>query len=194
MAGKASRIMSRKAPEIIEVTSQRFDELLERAESNTLRDDDRELLRQIFASYAGFFQIVGDKHTTIARLRKLLFGATTETSKSVLGDAEQAPNVPAGDTLNAAPAMAQSTPPGNSSDPPSGHGRNGANNYPGAEQVDVKHPDLAAGDACPDCAQGTVYSPAAAVTDTAASADNPDWTHALSSVCLVADASRIRST
>ena len=76
--GKAGRIMTRKAPKIIEVTSQRFDELLERAASNTLRDDDMELMRQIFASYSGFFQIVGDKNTTIARLRKLMFGATTE--------------------------------------------------------------------------------------------------------------------
>ena len=162
VAGKAGRIMTRKAPEIIEVTSQRFEELLERAESNTLRDDDMELLRQIFASYAGFFQIVGDKHTTIARLRKLLFGATTETSKSVLGDTKQAPNEPAGDTSNAAPATAQSSPADDSSEPSlghgrTGHGRNSAEDYPGAEQVDVKHPDLSAGDACPDCAQGTVY-------------------------------------
>ena len=30
----------------------------------------------------------GDKNTTIARLRKLMFGATTEKSKDVPGDAE----------------------------------------------------------------------------------------------------------
>ena len=79
--------MTRKAPEIIEVTPERMEELLERAASGTLRDEDMELMRQIFASYAGFFQIVGDKNTTIARLRKLLFGATTENSQNVLGDA-----------------------------------------------------------------------------------------------------------
>ena len=74
--------MTRKAPEIIEVTAQRIEELLERAASNTLRDDDMELMRQIFASYTGFFQIVGDKNTTIARLRKMMFGAMTRPSES----------------------------------------------------------------------------------------------------------------
>ena len=46
VAGKAGRIMTRKAPEIIDVTEQRFEELLQRAESNTLRDDDMELMRE----------------------------------------------------------------------------------------------------------------------------------------------------
>ena len=92
MARKAGRIMTRKAPEIIEVTSQQFDDILERAASNTLRDEDTELMRSIFESYAGFFQIVGNKNTTIARLRKMMFGATSETSKNVLGDAEDASN------------------------------------------------------------------------------------------------------
>lgn len=86
VAGKAGRIMTRKAPDILEVTEQRFEELLQRAESNTLRDDDMELMRQIFASYRGFFQMVGDKNTTIARLRKMMFGATTEKSTNVIGD------------------------------------------------------------------------------------------------------------
>lgn len=157
MAGKAGRIMTRKAPEIIEVTSQRIEELLQRAASNTLHDDDMELMRQIFASYTGFFQIVGDKNTTIARLRKMMFGATSEKSKSVLGDAGQVPNVPAGDTSDDAPTECRSTEDDDSSELPPGHGRYGAEDYPGAEQVDVKHPNLSAGDACPDCAQGTLY-------------------------------------
>lgn len=149
--------MARKAPEVIEVTSQRIEELLERASSNTLRDDDMELLRQIFASYTGFFRMVEDKHTTIARLRKMMFGATTEKSKSILGDADQAPPEPAGDTSNAAPVPGQNTKAEETSKSPPGHGRLGAEDYPGAEQVDVKHPDHAAGDVCPDCAQGTLY-------------------------------------
>ena len=97
MARKAGQIMTRRAAEIIEVTSQRIEELLERAASNTLRDEDTELMRDIFASYTGFFQIVGDKSTTIARLRKLMFGATSEKSKNVLGDAEDVPDLPPSD-------------------------------------------------------------------------------------------------
>jgi hypothetical protein len=89
--------MTRNTPDIIEVTSERFEELLKRADSNTLRDEDLELMRQVFASYAGFFQIVGDRNTTIARLRKMMFGATSEKSQNVLGDTEDVPDQPPAD-------------------------------------------------------------------------------------------------
>ena len=162
MAGKAGRIMTRKASDILEVTEQRFEELLQRAESNTLRDDDMELMRQIFTSYRGFFQIVGDKNTTIARLRKMMFGATTEKSTNVIGDAaadgennddaQDVVNVPYGDVSDNASAEGD-----DSSEPSPGHGRLSADEYPGADQVYVKHPSLVIGDACPDCGQGKLY-------------------------------------
>jgi len=60
--------MTRKTPEIIEVNSQQLEELLDRAASNTLCKEDTELMGQIFASYTQFFQIAGDKNTSIARL------------------------------------------------------------------------------------------------------------------------------
>ncbi|MGZ0167424.1 MAG: hypothetical protein ACKVII_26170, partial [Planctomycetales bacterium] len=49
-----------------------------------------------------------------------------------------------------------------SSEPPTGdwrpgHGRHGADDYPGADQVEVRHPEHAAGEVCPDCGQGTLY-------------------------------------
>ena len=64
MAGHAA--VPRKAPEIIDVNIQQFEELLERAASSTLRDADTELLRHLFVSYAGLFETVGNKNTTIA--------------------------------------------------------------------------------------------------------------------------------
>jgi len=48
--------------EMIEVKSQRIQELLQRAASNTLCDDDMKLMRQILRSYQRLFQIVGDKN------------------------------------------------------------------------------------------------------------------------------------
>jgi transposase len=165
--GKAGRIMSRPAPEIIDVDSQRFDELLQRAQSNTLRDDDLELMRQLFASYRGFFQIVGDKNTTIARLRKWMFGAATETSKTILGDSKEVSHQPdgassaaaaaAGNAADAESGESHSSESDDSKESPPGHGRYGAEAYPGAEQVDVKHPQHSAGDVCPECGQGTLY-------------------------------------
>ena len=159
--------MTKPLPQIIEADSQRLDELLHRADSNTLRAEDTQLLRQILESYLGFFQIVGDKNTTIARLRKLLFGATSEKAKHVLGAAE--PDVADTDTTNDAPSSSSEVVlPGASSDsarigeedsaePASGHGRRAAEDYSGAEVRQIPHPTLTAGDACPDCGRGTLY-------------------------------------
>ena len=77
-------------PDIVEVNAQQLEELLDRAASNTLRDEDTELLRQIFVSYVHFFEIVGDKNTTIARLRKFLFGDSSEKASKLLGDEDDA--------------------------------------------------------------------------------------------------------
>jgi transposase len=145
--------MTKHSPEIIELNSQQIEELLDRAASNTLRDEDTQLMRLILESYAGFFTLVGDKNTTIARLRKLMFGLTSEKSKDVLGDEQDPSSSPpdedaaddAGETDNEV------------SEPPSGHGRHGADDYPGAKQVKVDHPTLATGDDCPACSQGTLY-------------------------------------
>ena len=113
--------MKRKTPEIIEVTSAQVEELLQRAQSNALCDEDMELLRQIFESYAGFFEVVGDKNTTIARLRKMMFGATTEKSENVLGDAEQDPSDDLSNSSSRETSDGTST--ANPDDPPPGHGR-----------------------------------------------------------------------
>lgn len=152
--------MTKSPPEIIEVDFQRIEELLDRADSNSLRSQDTELMRQIFASYTQFFALARDKDTTIARLRKMLFGASTEKTEKVVGETEdaQSPESPPGDDCSGQQDVA-----GNSADAEedsrqaAGHGRYGADDYPGAEQVTVGHPTLAAGDDCPDCQQGTLY-------------------------------------
>ena len=93
-------------------------------------------------------RFVGDKNTTIARLRKMMFGSTSEKSDNVLGDAEQ--NTPEDPEP---PSCAVD----DSSERPGGHGRHSADDYPGAEQKHIEHPEFSAGDACPDCSQGKLY-------------------------------------
>src|ERR1700722_9073484 len=39
-----------------------------------------------------------------------------------------------------------------------GHGRNSAGAYTGARKVEIRHAQLACGDACPECARGKVYT------------------------------------
>ena len=151
--------MTKQSPEIIEVNSQQVDEMLDRA-ATKLDHEDAELMRRIVESYSYIADLVGDKNTTIARLRKLMFGSQSEKSKDILDDE----NLDEAEIdLSEADSHEASAP--NSEDDSEdqedqatrpGHGRYSAEDYRGAEQIEVKHPTLTAGDCCPDC-QGTLY-------------------------------------
>jgi len=75
--------------------------------------------------------LIQKKNTTIARLQRWIFGAATEKTGNVF------PHT----TVAGPPAPTQ----------PKGHGRNGVDQYVGAQRVAVPHPSLRAGAACPDC-------------------------------------------
>ena len=73
-------------PKIIAVDQKQLDELLEHAEAGqALSQEECQLLRAAFGSLSYLQQLLTQKNISIARLRKLLFGASTETTKSVLG-------------------------------------------------------------------------------------------------------------
>src|SRR3954471_4205131 len=70
--------------ELIEVDSDRLEEVLRRAE-RSLDEKDAELIRAVFESYAYVTGLVDDKDTTIRRLRQLFFGSRTERTEAVVG-------------------------------------------------------------------------------------------------------------
>jgi transposase len=153
----------RSAPEIIDVDSTRLEEVLLRVEP-ALEAEDFALVRAVFESYAYLADLVEDKATSIRRLRQLLFGARTETTGSVVGRETETP-----DAASQRDAVAESGPAAGDGDSDGsgaaskGHGRNGAEAYRGAVRIEVRHPSLTAGDACPACGQGTVYDKAPGV-------------------------------
>jgi len=49
------------------------------------------------------------------------------------------------------------TPPDTNAAPKTGHGRNGAEAFGGAQKVEIAHQKLAHGDRCPECGKGNVY-------------------------------------
>lgn len=147
--------MVRTKPTIIELDMSRLDDALRRAEGR-LDEQDYVMLKTLADSYAYLSELVGDKNTTIARLRKLLFGAKTEKTAAVTGHPPQG-DVSGGespaDSRGTQEAEGQIQP----EVPSPGHGRNGAEAYTGAEKIEVAHPSLQPGDPCPDCGRGTVY-------------------------------------
>ena len=99
-------------PTIIELDMDKLDEILRRVEAKDLHADDYETIRTVIESYVGLFYAVGDKNTTIQRLRKMLFGARTEKTVAVVGERKDSPPPPAPD---AAPSSSASRPSNGSS-------------------------------------------------------------------------------
>jgi hypothetical protein len=153
-------------PSILDLDMHRLDDVLRRAEG-ALPEEDYAILKAVVESYAYIADLVGEKNASIARLRKLLFGAKTEKTAAVLGkQTEPQPSTlpadasPDSSAATNAATTVETAAGDNAKDddtPAKGHGRNGAEAYTGAEQIRVPHESLQAGDSCPKCEEGTVY-------------------------------------
>jgi len=154
----------RNAPELVEVDGTRLEEVLRRVEQS-LDAEDSALVRAVFESYAYVADLVDDKDTSIRRLRQLFFGGRTEATAAVVGPKAGTPEAAPPHDAGAEDGPAAGDGDGDESDAAAsrGHGRNGAEAYRGAARLDVPHPSLRAGDACPACSQGTVYDKAPGV-------------------------------
>src|SRR4051812_24416679 len=157
--------MTAPAPEIIDLDVAQLEALLRRAEDVSLPPEDVHTIRTVLESYFYLTNLIDQKSTTIARLRKLLFGAQTEKTSTVLGretppaEGQGSPPSPASSSEQETPQAGSdqpgADPPGASAETqpssarPKGHGRNGADDYPGAQRIDVPHESLQAGDPCP---------------------------------------------
>ena len=149
----------RNTLELIEVDSDRLEEVIRRAEQS-LDEEDAALIRAVFESYAYVTELVEDRDTTIRRLRQLFFGSRSEKTEDVVGSkaGKSEPRPPADATSETPAAAGEAVPDGSEAAAATkGHGRNGAEAYQGAVRVDVPHPTLHPGDACPACGEGTVY-------------------------------------
>jgi hypothetical protein len=135
----------------IELHMDDLERLAERARQAPLSDDDYATLKAALHTLGYVAQLVEDKAVTIARLRQILFGASTEKTRDVLARA----GAPAAPTSGAAaPATPDAPTP---RDRPAGHGRQKAEAYVGATRIDVAHPHVHHGDRCPGCTKGKIY-------------------------------------
>jgi transposase len=149
------------APEIIELDTKVADEIVQRLETSGLAERDREIIRALFASYLYVVQLLQLKKISIERLKKLLFGARSEKTAAILGgDPPTAASAPAGEDGPGGEAANTDSAAGAQDAPPKrrkGHGRNGADDFPGAKRIQVPHESLQPGDPCSKCGAGTVY-------------------------------------
>jgi transposase len=124
--------------------------ILERTREGTLKEEDYEKLKAALETLGHLTNLIGDKETTLRRLRAIIFGACTEKSSRIL---ERLPT----DSTTAAESEDAINAVAHNNAPPKGHGRNGAKDYTGAKKIKIRHESLKSGDACPDCGKGKVY-------------------------------------
>lgn len=117
-------------PRHVDVTSQEARALLERVRAS-MSSQDYETIKATFETHAFLVRALEDRNISIGRLRRMLFGASTESSKNLFPGGKKARR-------------------GRRKKKPKGHGRNGADAYTGARQVFIAHPDLRPGDPCPN--------------------------------------------
>ena len=75
--------MVQAKPTIIELDMDKLEDVLQRAEKK-LDEEEFATVKALADAYLYLTEVVGDKNTTIARLRKLLFGAKSEKTARVL--------------------------------------------------------------------------------------------------------------
>jgi transposase len=148
---KSSRVKP-DDPECVELERSELEAILEHSKAGPLNQTEYDTLHAAMETLVFLTQELEKKHVSIQRLKQMLFGATTETTRKVmdkiLSETEQKKK--SGDDSKAG------TEP-KASPKAKGHGRNGADAYTGAEKVHIPHDSLKAGDGCPDCKKGTVY-------------------------------------
>lgn len=130
-----------KPPQRIDLDLEQAEALLKRAKK-ALSDEDYNTIKAMVDTIYLLSQSVDQKAVSIRRLLKMLFGERSEKIEKVLKGTER-------------PARGKT--PSESKDKPKGHGRKPADEYTGADKVDVAHPDLKPGDRCPGCLKGKVY-------------------------------------
>jgi transposase len=144
-----------------EVPVAELEAILERAKG-ALSEEDHSKLAEAVETLVFLTRELEAKGASVERLRRMLFGPSTEKTSRVVGEAA------AGESQTASGTQAQSssTREGGGEEAeetkpkekPKGHGRNGAASYRGATRVKVSHESLAAGDPCPECRKGKLYA------------------------------------
>jgi len=106
-----------------------------------------ERVRAMTEAFPELLALLDQSGMSLARLRRVAFGAPTEKTATVCPPVDPAPQT------QAPPRRKRK-----------GHGRHGARSYTGAPRVPVSHPTLKTGALCPGCGQGKLRRPIRAET------------------------------
>jgi hypothetical protein len=162
-----------KRPAHFTLSTEEGEAILARLSIYAPSHSDCEILMQVMRWYFWLVYALQESKITLKRLRGLLFGKSLKTPESqdasdsgqAGDDATRADGVLEADAfgslVTAGEAPPELSPSPEAAKPKGGHrpgtGRLGADAYVGAQRVECRHDELAAGQRCPVCGQGTLY-------------------------------------
>jgi hypothetical protein len=144
---RTTKRAKKAAPKRRELKLEELEAIVERTKA-ALTEEEYDTLKGAVDTLAYLTLELDKKGVSIQRLRKLIFGASTEKTSQVVSGTEGG-----GQTACADAKDAESKP----KPKRKGHGRNGAAAYRGAEKIKVPHETLKPGDPCPECPDGKLY-------------------------------------
>jgi hypothetical protein len=141
--GKKKKHFISKPPSAPTVSREEMAAILERTRA-VLSPEEHAKLTGAIDTLAQVTAQLQAKDASIERLRRMLFGAGTETTRNILGEDTQAREI----SHTSDTTVREKAP---------GHGRNSAAAYTGAQRVSVPHPQLRVSQSCPGCMSGKLY-------------------------------------
>lgn len=162
----AGRSPSGTKPPRLEVNHEELSQIVARTQKGALSDQEHQTLRDAIDTLIFLTAELEAKGATIRRLRRLIFGASSEKTSAVVGDPKkpkggdgESPSVPTDvpDPDAGGGSEAPDSETGEEARKRPGHGRHGQSAYTGADRVPVGHESLKPGDRCPECGRGKVY-------------------------------------
>jgi len=168
---KPKRKTNKGKPKRRELKLDELEAILVRAQKEPLTNEDHQTLKAAIETLAYLTTELEAKGASIRRLRKLIFGSSTEKTSKLFDEKskeEESSSDKATESTSSgerheptdeADAASESKPGQGEKDkkPRKGHGRNGASAYTGAEKISVAHESLSHGDSCPGCLEGKLY-------------------------------------
>ena len=126
------------APQIISLSAAELEKLLGELRG-PLAPATYQLVEALLRTLQWVLAALEQKTASLARLRRMIFGAKTEKACQIL------------------PATLAAILSGPAKPKAKGHGRKGAKDYPAARRVQVPHPQHKVGDLCPKCLKAKLY-------------------------------------
>src|SRR5262249_3768154 len=143
-----------KQDDIPKTDPSEIEALIQRLKQSNLEPRDAQLVERLLRLVLSMASLLQHKNASIKRLKRLIFGPSSDKRAATGGSTEEEAAAPGDDSeqqpgSGSSPGTVRSSSTDQKPKRP-GHGRMAASAYTGARVVVCQHPDFKAGDHCPD--------------------------------------------